>query len=217
MKQLTKNILKEYKLKSVLYEEFAHAISSLLEIILKENGYKYYIHSRLKEDKSLETKIERKKLKGKIYKNLTDIKDIAGVRIIFYTESDRKKFIKKIKKEFGESLQIKKNSKLSGYTAVHAILSFGKDRLKLAEYKAFKGLECEIQLSLILEHAWAEIEHDILYKESWGFKEHDRLRYLLMKEKMARIMRNHINQASTELEKVVLQSNKIKRENDKVV
>lgn len=208
-----KNILKEYKIKAGLYEEFANTVNYILQGMLNKGGYKYRIDYRVKDIDSLREKIERKKLKGKIYKKLKDIKDIAGVRVIFYTESDRKKFISKIKKEFKESLKIEKTFKMSGYRAIHAILSLGKERLKLEEYKKFKELECEIQLFLILEHAWAEIEHDILYKENWGFKELDKINYLFMKEQMERIMKNYINKASAELERVVYKFKKIKRKN----
>ena len=208
---LKNKILKEYKQRAGLYQEFTRAVSCLLESMLNKSGYKYHISSRVKEIRSLENKIIRKKLKGKIYKKLKDIQDIAGVRIIFYTEHDRKKFIGSIEKEFKTSLKMKKTFKLSGYRAIHAILHLGPERLRLAEYKAFGGLPCEIQLCLILEHAWAEIEHDILYKENRGYTELDRLRHLFMKERMERIMKNQINNASKEIERIVSQSKKIKR------
>jgi putative GTP pyrophosphokinase len=34
----------------------------------------------------------------------------------------------------------------------------------LTEFKKFEGLKCEIQLRSILQHGWAEIEHDLGYK-----------------------------------------------------
>ncbi len=215
MNKDTANILKEYRAMATLYREFSDAVKYILERMLNHGEYKYHISSRVKDIQSLEKKIERKRLKGKVYKQLKDIKDIAGVRVIFYTESDRRKFIKRMQKEFDRSLLIKKTFKISGYRAVHAILSLGEERLKLSEYRAFKDLECEIQLSLILEHAWAEIEHGILYKENWGFKEADTLHYLHMKEHMERIMKNYIHKASTDLEKIVLQYKKIERSNKK--
>lgn len=50
------------------------------------------------------------------------------------------------------------------YTANHFIVSLRPDRLALAEYADFAGLRCEIQVVTILNHAWAELEHDIIYK-----------------------------------------------------
>jgi hypothetical protein len=40
-----------------------------------------------------------------------------------------------------------------------------EERAKLPEYAKFKGLRCEIQIHTILNHAWSETSHDILYKD----------------------------------------------------
>lgn len=206
----TKRILKEYEGKKELYEKFAAAVASLLESMLKK-GYKYHLDVRIKDADSLAKKIERKRAKGKIYAKLEDIQDIAGIRIIFYTENDRRKFLQKLEKEFGAAIETKTAAKVSGYRAVHAILSLGEERLKLPEYEAYKGLVCEVQLSLILEHAWAEIEHDILYKENFGFRKLSLVEYVQMKERMGAIMKNHIQKASDELERVVMKYKRFKR------
>lgn len=207
----TAKILREYRKKKDLYEKFTAALAGLLESMLKK-GYKYYLAARIKEEGSLKYKIERKALKGKVYESLADITDVAGVRIIFYTESDRKKFTRKLKKEFGNSLRIKPTAKMSGYRSIHALVSLDPKRLRLPEYEPFGGLEAEVQLSLILEHAWAEIEHDILYKENWGFRKLNPEQYIYMKERMSRIMENYIEKASDELERTVNKFRKLKRQ-----
>lgn len=43
-------------------------------------------------------------------------------------------------------------------------MSLNKERGFLKEYSAFKDLKLEIQIRSILQHTWAEIEHDIGYK-----------------------------------------------------
>jgi putative GTP pyrophosphokinase len=50
------------------------------------------------------------------------------------------------------------------YKARHLIVGFNEGRLRLFEYRQFRGLRFEIQLCSILEHAWNEIEHDRGYK-----------------------------------------------------
>lgn len=47
---------------------------------------------------------------------------------------------------------------------MHYVVGMSLQRLSLCEYKMFRDLKCEIQIRSILQHAWAEIEHDIGYK-----------------------------------------------------
>lgn len=58
---------------------------------------------------------------------------------------------------------MKKEDKF-GYQSIHYLITLKPDRLNLAEYASYKGLTAKIQVRTILQHAWAEIEHDIQYK-----------------------------------------------------
>ena len=51
-----------------------------------------------------------------------------------------------------------------GYSSLHYIVEYTPERLKLIEYKYFTGIKFEIQIRSILQHAWAETEHDLGYK-----------------------------------------------------
>ena len=51
-----------------------------------------------------------------------------------------------------------------GYQSVHYIVSLTENRTTLTEYRRYKDLVAEIQVRTVLQHAWAEIEHDIQYK-----------------------------------------------------
>jgi hypothetical protein len=51
-----------------------------------------------------------------------------------------------------------------GYTSVHYLVRLKDNRTSLSEYRRFTGLIGEIQVRTILQHAWAEIEHDLEYK-----------------------------------------------------
>src|SRR6185312_6225106 len=48
--------------------------------------------------------------------------------------------------------------------AIHYIVRLRDDRTTLPEYAKFSGLRCEIQIQTILNHAWSETSHDIVYK-----------------------------------------------------
>jgi hypothetical protein len=49
---------------------------------------------------------------------------------------------------------------------MHHVVMLLPQRIALTEYAAFANLKAEIQTRSILQHAWAEIEHDLGYKTS---------------------------------------------------
>ena len=51
-----------------------------------------------------------------------------------------------------------------GYLSVHYIAELKDTRTSLPEYRRFKGVKFEVQVRSILQHTWAEIEHDLQYK-----------------------------------------------------
>ncbi len=213
MNPITRSILSEYKFNYNLYNDFCFAMHTMMDDILKKDKYKCHISSRLKELSSLSEKIHRKKNQGVEYRHIEDIEDIVGVRIIFYTEMDRKKFLRRLTKEFDGSIDIrgiKKTKGSNGYSSVHAVASFGEKRLQLSEYNRFKGLKCEIQLTLMLEHAWAEVEHDILYKVDPKISHIDPKQYQSIKKRMQKIMSEYIHRASSEMESIIQEIKKIK-------
>jgi putative GTP pyrophosphokinase len=58
---------------------------------------------------------------------------------------------------------LEKEQKL-GYQSIHYLVKFSNTRCDLPEYARFKSKVTEVQVRTILQHAWAEIEHDIQYK-----------------------------------------------------
>lgn len=122
------------------------------------------IQGRVKEYDSFVGKILRKDID-----NPEEINDLLGLRVICFILSDTKKLNEVIEKNF--SVVVKKDDKTEaygserfGYRSVHYIISISKDRQKLPEYEYHNDLKFEIQIRTILEHAWAEIEHDRNYK-----------------------------------------------------
>ena len=51
-----------------------------------------------------------------------------------------------------------------GYLSLHYVVALSTTRAGLAEYADLAGLKAEIQIRSILQHSWAEIEHDLGYK-----------------------------------------------------
>ncbi|MCJ7446388.1 MAG: hypothetical protein MUO72_01715 [Bacteroidales bacterium] len=164
---MKETILKSYDQKRGLYDEFRSKIEVLCTEILKLKGIvPHLIVSRTKTRSSLSKKIDDKSEK---YNKLEDITDIAGLRIITFLESEIETIAGIIKKEFQidpiNSIDKRKHeADQFGYKSLHYVVSIKQSRCKLTEYKKFANLKCEIQLRSILQHAWAEIEHDLGYK-----------------------------------------------------
>lgn len=204
MKKMNSNIFDEYNKKLPLYQEFCGTMQNLLSSILVNNGYKCQITSRIKSLESVKEKISRKAKEGITCEKLEDIHDIAGIRIIFYLESDKKKFIPDLYKELTpQNLELFERHKEKGYLSTHVIAMFGPKRLMLGEYKKYKGLQCEIQLTSALYHAWAEIEHDIFYKPDAKMLSSQKQVVDELRKELEKAMINHIQKASDLLESVV--------------
>lgn len=161
-------VMAEYDSKCRLYENFASEIEHQLKHILVAEGIVYNaITSRVKDRESLSKKIDRKNDK---YSSLSDLTDIAGVRVITYYEKDVDEVSKIVEKEFAVDKEnsIDKRAALEpdrfGYCSVHYIVQMSLERLNLRENQPYAGLKCEIQIRTVLQHAWAEIEHDLGYK-----------------------------------------------------
>ena len=151
-----------YRLLSEKTKEF---LSSLLR---SKSIVPHSITSREKDPEELREKITRE---GEVPDApINCINDLAGVRIIAYFKSDVDKIVPLIEKEFRVDHTCSSDKRLSsdpahfGYASVHFVVKFRSEMLKLPEYALFNKMKCEIQVRTILQHAWAEIEHDIVYK-----------------------------------------------------
>ncbi len=160
-------IIRDYKGSFSKYEEFTDDLAKLLKKLIKKSEIKYLsVNSRVKEENRLVDKITRP---DKNYSKLSDITDISGVRIITYFEEDVDKIGELIEDQFiiDEANSIDKRKLLDhdrfGYLSNHFVIQLNPERLELDEYKAYKNLKTEIQIRSILQHAWAEIEHDLGY------------------------------------------------------
>lgn len=160
-------ILEDFKSQKNTLDAFNERMINLLEDLLRENNLIIHqITGRTKDFDSLSKKIDRKQ--GK-YVDLSDITDLVGIRIITYLESDVDLVADLIRKEFTEDKvnstdKRKLNSDQFGYKSLHIVCSLNENRTGLTEYSSYKGIKCEIQIRSILQHAWAEIEHDLGYK-----------------------------------------------------
>ena len=170
----TREAVEQYQWEKKDYEGFANEVANLLEKALSTRQITYAsIQKRAKDIESFRKKVSKRSggipYQPKYPNPLEDIEDLAGIRIITYflkmvEEIDKviyELFDVKEKQNKGEVLE---QAERFGYQSVHYIVSIAPEKLKILEMPRYTGLKAEIQVRTILQHAWAEIEHDIQYK-----------------------------------------------------
>jgi ppGpp synthetase/RelA/SpoT-type nucleotidyltranferase len=194
-------IVTEYHERALEYYDFLATMHNILVSLLHEQGVKYQISQRLKSVDSIREKIARNARTGKVYRQLSDVEDVAGIRIVFLLESDKRRFLAALLDELTrERLSLEDHRKASGYRATHVLAQLGRKRLSLQEYRRFAGLKCEIQLTSALYHAWSEIEHDILYKRNGHSKPLPPATAKALERQLAGALRDHLERAGDMLE-----------------
>ncbi len=132
--------------------------------LANEPGLK--IHSvtvRLKSRASLARKLARP---DRSYVDLWDITDLVGLRVITYFEDsvDRVGQVveARLPVDFAHSIdkRSRRDAGAFGYRSLHYVCRLAGTEGLTAPPLA----SCEVQVRTVLEHAWAEIEHDLGYK-----------------------------------------------------
>jgi len=162
------SILGEYDANHSVNEDFRLTCDRLVRELLNVEALRVHsVTSRVKAREKLKEKCERG---GKSYVRLADVTDVVGIRIITHLADEVDRIGTLIEREFliDRDRSIDKRKLLDpdrfGYLSLHYICSLSEGRASLTEHRRFKGLVCEIQIRSILQHAWAEIEHDLGYK-----------------------------------------------------
>jgi len=185
------------------YKQLAHKIETILTDVIGEASIEFhYISNRTKTIESFTKKINNPKYD----KPSEQITDLAGIRIITYVEDEIPKICKIIEDIFdidtnnsgdkSDDLGIDK----VGYKSVHYIAQLPISRTKLPENKKFTNLKFEIQIRTILQHSWAEIEHDRNYKYSGELPTKIQRRFKLLAG-LLELADNEFNSISNEIDK----------------
>lgn len=150
-----------------LFKRLSMKVELILKDILELEHIPYLnVTSRAKDLESYTQKAQKDKYDNPI----KQIKDMAGIRVIAYVESDVEKISKKVEEEFQIDWEesVNKSSIMDvdrfGYRSNHYVAKLSEMRCNLPEFRTYKDLWFEIQIRTILQHAWAEIEHDRNYK-----------------------------------------------------
>jgi len=178
-----KNALQWYDKNKDLYERCAKTKMDIITQILESKNIPYHsITYRVKDRESYRNKCENDKYTDPV----KEIMDLSGIRIIAYTNNDVHKICEIIEEEFiiDEENSMDKHDIMSenqvGYLSVHFIAKLKESRTNLIEYKDYEEIRSEIQVRTLLQHAWAEIEHDRNYKFSGVLPKNIRRKFYLL-------------------------------------
>jgi len=156
-----------YKEKRHKYEELSNEVKKIIRETLDERNIVFHsIESRAKSVESFKRKSRRNKYKTP----REEITDLTGIRVITLFEKDVYEISNIIKELFkidyskSEDKSDLLDADKMGYKSVHYIAQLIGNKISDSELIKYEDLNFEIQIRSILQHAWAEIEHDRNYK-----------------------------------------------------
>lgn len=160
-------IIKDYEERIELYHNLEEITVMLVESEMARNRFFLMdIAHRIKTRSGVESKLEKYRDR---FKSIKDITDLVGLRIICYFQDDVDRIAECIAKLFNvvdiRDKRIKANISEFGYLSLHYICTL-KDDERYDE--TLRSIRFEIQIRTVLQHAWAEIEHDLGYKSHFG-------------------------------------------------
>ena len=195
--------LQEYKsIGRSRYARLAEVVAALLEqAITAESGYRLQqIQRREKTVESL-----RRRLEENDQLDTDEIeahrKDLAGCRIVFYTNNDVNRFDNSGLLSDLFDIDWERSKLHQPGPAEHSVhrlfqshnyvLKLKPDQTALPECREFKGLYCEVQVQTSLNHAWAEMAHDTIYKRP-GLQGFGTRQLQLIQSRLEDAMRKHL-------------------------
>ena len=153
------------------YPNAAADFLGAIEDVLSDAGLTYdHVTTRVKEWRSLRSKSRKRRPDGTLmYPHpWQDIHDLIGVRVTTYHSTEIPRIIEALTEVFEVRRSVDKTAQTRvsgsfGYGSHHLILRVPPARATPV-LQAYAGQEFEVQIRTVLQHAWAEFEHDIRYK-----------------------------------------------------
>ena len=150
-------ILDEYREHLPEFKQVVTTVRASLEKVFAEAGLVVAsIEGRVKTESSLAGKLE---LKGAKYASLADITDIVGLRVITFYIDDVDKVASAVDRLFEVDWENSVDKRKA-----HEIDSFGYMSLHYICRKKGFPYRFEVQMRTVLQHAWANMNHDTGYK-----------------------------------------------------
>lgn len=161
-------ILKEYDSLFPFFSEMAPGLQERLRGFFADAGIVVAaVEQRVKTRKSLAGKLA---LKGAKYNSIFDITDIVGLRVITFYGDDVDKVASVIERLFeidwANSVDKRKLHEIDsfGYLSLHYICRITEKDFVSEAHPELNKIRFEVQMRTVLQHAWANMNHDIGYK-----------------------------------------------------
>ena len=153
-------------------QEVADQFVAMVTEMLDDAGINYVsVTGRAKGVASFAGKAARTVDGQPLYANpLTDITDQIGVRVVTYLQGDVAAVAELLSGELSvlDDRDLGQETALEGrfgYASRHLLVTLSDDEVDPA-HANLRGRSASVQVRTILQHAWAEFEHDVRYKGS---------------------------------------------------
>jgi ppGpp synthetase/RelA/SpoT-type nucleotidyltranferase len=156
-------ILRDYRAHHSAFEAVGAVLERELRAALAGGRLDvHFVSSRVKSEESLRKKLARP---DKTYRRLWDVPDVVGLRVATYFEDSIEDVARIVEERFEvdyrhsvDKLRARDHGSF-GYRSVHYVCAFPEGLGPVSG-----GARFEIQIRTALQHAWAEVEHDLGYK-----------------------------------------------------
>ncbi len=148
-------LLRQFETFRAALERLGGQIQRQLEALLRAEGIPVqFVTLRVKTAESLAQKLARP---DRSYQGLWDVTDLLGLRAVTYFDDHVARAARLIEEHFTVDLEHSvDHARPAGYRSVHYVCAHPE-----GPAPAFRF---ELQLRTALQHAWAEVEHDLGYK-----------------------------------------------------
>ena len=164
----TQQLIEQYRRLLPVYTEMAEVIPEKLRGFFDEAGLIVAaVEHRVKTEESLIGKLN---LKGSKYQSIFDITDIIGLRVITFYIDDVDKVASVMERLFEIDWENSVDKRKAhgadsfGYLSLHYICRIPESAYSDPEHPELNQIRFEVQMRTLLQHAWANMNHDTGYK-----------------------------------------------------